>query len=286
MKASLYKILPNDQCSFQVNDRDQNDHFDNLHYHPEYQLSLIMEGEGACAVGALVDQFQKGDVFQIGPNVPHAFRTDDPHTRYRILSFFFQENGFGKDFFQLPELLPVKNMLEESARGIKIGSQYVKKLQTDLTGILELTGILRLMTFLRALADIALHPERRILSAVSCQASPSTLLHHRLNAIFEYISDNFDRPISLEEAAGVANLSKYAFCRYFKKYTRQSFVDYLNQFRVNVACRLLKKSACSIIQISLLSGFNNLSNFNRHFKRIMDCTPTEYRDRFFSLSAG
>ncbi|HMQ64480.1 MAG TPA: AraC family ligand binding domain-containing protein, partial [Flavilitoribacter sp.] len=204
MKASLYKILPNDQCSFQVNDRDQNDHYDTLHYHQEYQLSLIVEGEGDCAVGEAVDQFQKGDVFLIGPNVPHAFRTEDSRTRYRILSFFFQETGFGKDFFNLPELLPVKNMLEESARGVKIGSEYVKKLQTDLIEILELTGIMRLMKFLQALADMALHTERRILSAVVCHTSTSSSLHHRLNAIFQYISDNFDRPISLDEAAGVA----------------------------------------------------------------------------------
>jgi len=101
-----------------------------------------------------------------------------------------------------------------------------------------------------------------------------------MNKIFNYISKNFDQPISLEEVSKIAHLDKYSFCRYFKKITHKSFVSYLNEFRISMACKLLVKNTYSISQICFLVGYNNVSNFYKQFKKIMKVTPSKYKELY------
>lgn len=280
MSPILYQVLQPEGSSFAINDRDHASHLARLHYHPEYQVSLIVAGTGTCTIGATMDTFTSGDVYAIGPNIPHAFRSDagQERTGFRMISIFFREHSLGRDFFRLPEMDVLQAFMDASARGIKLGQAAASQVSRDIEDLLAVAGADRIIQLLTILNRLAMSRRKEYLSAFPYQFSTRSSIYQRLNNIQQYIAENFDRDISLEEVAKVANLSKYAFCKYFKQCTQKTFVDYLNEFRIRFACRLLRKTQYSISQISLLSGFNNLSHFNRQFKRIMQCTPSVYRE--------
>lgn len=283
MKPIPFKVTEKENASFHVQVKRQQHQYDFFHYHPEYQISLIREGKGKATIGHCIDPFAANDIYIIGAQVPHVFKTDEEYcsrghaAQSHIVSLFFREDAFGKDFFLLPEMHIVRQFLEDCAKGVKLYRPLAERIRPLMLELVTLSGALRIIQLLQILHQTALNKEKRFLSPLPYQAKEKKNHSSRLNRILHYISENFDRPISLEEAARVANLSKYAFCRYFKKKTNKSFIDYLNEFRVGMACKLLSGTTYNISQVSMLSGFNTISYFNRQFKKFMRCTPTEYR---------
>jgi AraC-like DNA-binding protein len=102
----------------------------------------------------------------------------------------------------------------------------------------------------------------------------------RLTKIIQFLNTNYQRKIELEKVADIANLHPAAFCRFFKEKTGKSLSEYVNDMRIGYACRLLIEGKMSVSQISFQSGFNNLSNFNRTFKKHTGFTPTNYSQEF------
>ena len=285
MEPIPFKVTEKKDASFHIQINQQSHLYGHLHFHPEYQLSLILTGTGTVSVGSSIGRFGPGDVYFIGSNVPHVFKRDErPQSDEaggpsRIISLFFREESLGRSFFQLPEMVKVNSFLEASAQGVKLSSPLREQIRIEIEKMERLSGAARLIQLLALLNELALSPHKTFLTEVKlAYPEQPTEYYPRLNRIFRYISENFDQPISLEDVAEVANLSKYSFSRYFKRSTNKSFINYLNEFRIGMACRFLTKSNYSISQIGFQSGFNNLSNFYRHFKRIMNCTPSEYRE--------
>lgn len=274
MKPILFKVTENTGTSFHVQENRDGHQYHLLHYHPEYQLSLIVAGSGKCTIDGYSDRFEPGDVYVIGANVPHIFESPDSH----IISVFFTESSLGGYFFQLPEMAAVKQFLEEAAQSFKLQKKLAERLQPLFLELLKLNGAARIIQLLQLLNQLALSPEKQLLAQTEVSSSYSyTALYRRMKKAFHYIADNFDKEISLDDVAHSVHLSRYAFCRYFKKITNKSFVHYLNEFRVKSACKFLLQYDYTISQIGFACGFNNLSNFNRQFKKLMNCTPSEYR---------
>lgn len=274
MKPILFKVTESTNESFHVQENFQGHQYDQMHYHPEYQISLIVEGHGACTIGEYNDRFAPGNVYVIGSNVPHVFDNSDAH----VISVFFKDTTFGGYFFQLPEMAAVKHFLEEASQSFKLNHSLAHRIEPLMLELNKLGGATRIIRLLEILNYIALSSEKRVLSQTIADSSYSyTALYRRMKKVFRYLADNFDKEISLDDAASSVHLSRYAFSRYFKKITNKSFVNYLNELRVKAACRFLLRSDYTITQIGYLCGFNNLSNFNRHFKKLMNCTPSEYR---------
>lgn len=274
MKAILFKVTESTNESFHVQENRQGHQYDQMHYHPEYQISLIVEGSGECSIGDYNDRFATGEMYIIGPNVPHVFHNSEAH----IISVFFKETTFGGYFFQLPEMAAVKHFLEEASHSFKLHEPLAQSIRPLMLAFSKLSGAARITQLLNILNQMALSTEKTLLSQAIADSNYSyTALYRRMKKAFRYLADNFDKEISLDDIAGSVHLSRYAFSRYFKKITNKSFVNYLNELRVKAACRFLLRSDYTITQIGYLCGFNNLSNFNRHFKRMMNCTPSEYR---------
>ncbi len=281
MKPIPFKVTEKQNASFhlQINRQGQ---YDKFHFHPEYQLSLIVAGQGIASLGHQMTAYRAGDIFLMGPNLPHVFRpqeesVDEPT---QMMNLFFNESSLGNGFFHLPEMSAVREFLLTCDRGVKLGPSLSDKLRPFIQDLEKETGAPRIIKLLSILHEMATSEEKVYFAAGKSLPPDRYGISNRLQRIFNYITDNFDKPISLEEAAEVANLSKYAFCRYFKRYTHKSFVRYLNEFRISVACKYLMRNSYTVLQVSMLTGFNNLSNFNRQFKRFMHCTPTEYRASF------
>ena len=289
MDPLLFKVTEKEGSSFHVQENKNKALYGNLHYHPEMQISFILEGNGITSVGNSFEPFQKGDLFLIGPNVPHVIKNPygtEMEESSHIVSVFFKEDSFGNQFFFLPEMQQIRSFLNATKRGLKLNSSYAQPFFKIIQELTTAKGADRLIALLNMIHAFSKNRNWKYLSSIGYTTPPRKEFYNSMNRIFKYISNNFDKPIALEEVAKLANLSKYSFCRYFKKITHKSFITYLNEYRVGVACRLLNSSNYTISQVGFETGFNNLSNFNRQFKRIMKCTPSKYRalyKKYFGL---
>lgn len=249
-----------------------------MHFHPEFQISLILRGKGYVKISNMDHPIQKGDILMIGPDLPHEIgqKNQIQEEELHLISIYFLPAVFGKHFFSLPEMSEIEEMLDESVRGLFWEVKHTKGLNHLFFSLRRTHAANRIIQLLALLNKLGGRKERQLLN-------PHNLVKEKQYAdstyskIMNYIYQNFDKPISLEEMAELVNLNKYSFCRYFKRMTQMSFVSYLNEFRISKACSFLSSDTYNISQIGYLVGFNTLSNFYRQFQKVMNCTPTEYR---------
>ncbi len=282
MKPLPFNIPKTANESFRVQEDRQPHFYDVLHCHPEIQLTLIVKSEGVYSIAHQMGRFAEGEVYLIGADVPHVFKNGEDWYGGRTagmahsISLFFRKNSFGEGLFDVPEFLKVKQLLESSVRGIKLSKELASELAPQILDMPKLAGAVRIIKLLSFLEKIAMAGSWKHLSPPIESSFPKED-YARLNSIVAYILENYPQPISLEDIAREAHLSPSAFCRFFKKRTRKSFVEYLNEFRVGMACKMLVESNGPVSQICYQVGFNNLANFNRQFRRVMGMTPTAYR---------
>ncbi len=281
MKPIPFKVTKKENASFHIQENELPYQYDRLHVHPEFQISLILKGKGVLSIGNNLEEFGPNDIYVIASNVPHVFKNKPEYFHQpnaattHMVSLFFSPTSFGKRILTLPELSKIDEFLREAPRGVKILPTVARELKILIFRLKEVEGATKLILFLELLNKIALTKDKVFLSSIPYKTTVNAT-DGTMNKIYNYISKNFDKPISLEEVSKVAHLDKYAFCRYFKKVTHKSFISYLNEFRVSMACKLLIKNTYSISQVGFLVGYNNISNFYKQFKKIMKVTPSKY----------
>ena len=277
MRVLPFKIPKPEQDAFVFQIDNHKLFYDKLHQHEEIQLSFIVEGEGTLVVGDTINNYSKGDILIIGSNIPHVFKSDlnASKTSYMI-SLFFTKNSFGNDFFQLEQLKELQKFFKRSKHGFKVATKQ-KKLK-ELFLQLENASKLNRFIILLQLLKIASTTNYKSLSSFIYDKKYSDNEGHRMRNVFEYTMNNFEKVISLDAISEVANMTKNAFCKYFKKRTNKTYVQFLNQLRIEHACKLIQsKQGFSIADIAYKSGFNNISNFNRQFKVVKNISPSDFR---------
>lgn len=283
MKILPFKIPKTASESFRLQVDHEQYFYDYLHQHPEVQLTLILEGDGKLIAGDYIGPFKPGEVYLIGPNLPHVFRSDPRYYEENTflychsISVFFEWNSFGEKFMHLPE---AKTMLEFSKlakRGLFIQGQTRKEIASAMKKLFRQNDMDRLITLLKALNILANSKELSTLTSSGSYSDFNEIDGKRLDSVYRFTMSEYHRKISLEEVAAIANMTVNSFCRYFKRRTRKSYVDFLNEIRIGQACKLLQNNDYSISQVCFEVGFNNLSNFNRKFKDTNSCTPSEFR---------
>ncbi|BDD02852.1 AraC family transcriptional regulator [Aureibacter tunicatorum] len=288
-KPLLFKIPSSEKESFRVQYEDQPYFYDPLHFHPELQLTYILESNGTFFIGDNIKNFKAGDILLIGANLTHVFRNDklyyedsNEEVRAKAISVFFTETSFGADFFELPEAAKIKDLIKKSGRGLKITGETRDLIAPLLETLKDLEGFFRIIKMLEILNLIAenLESDVEYLSSLSYSKFLKESDSKKINDVFEYVMQNFSENIKLSDVADIANMSVTSFCRYFKLRTRKTFSLFLNEIRVGHACKLLKENKYNISEICYECGFNNISNFNRQFKAITNYTPTEYKKKF------
>ncbi len=285
MKALPFKIPKTDQDSFHIEIDDEPYFYDKLHQHPEIQITLIIESTGNFIYGDYLGAFAPGDIFILGPNMPHVFRNDNDYyqtdrvLRARAFSLFFDEHTFGDGFLSLPEAEKLSQFIQTAKRGMKLNKESSHVLAPMIKEVFEVEGLKRVILLLQILNSLSSSVEFDYLTSQLNFKSISDDQGKRLDNIFRFTLEEYHRPIKLDEVANVANMSPSAFCRYFKQHTRKTYVDFLNEFRVGRACKLLKEQDRSISDICYEVGFSNLSNFNRKFKEITGTTPKKYASK-------
>jgi AraC-like DNA-binding protein len=289
MKPHLLKVSLNPESSFHNIQRIGSDFYNQWHFHPEIELIYIHEGRGTRFIGTDVHRFEAGELFLFGSNLAHMWRCDpeyfreDSKLKAEVTIIYFRHDFLGDSFFNIPELKGIESLLEKAKLGVKITGNTKVQVKELMRKLSEAKNAGRLIFLLTILEKIATSKEIKFISPVYPQIKIDDVEATRLNKVFQYISDNFQRKITLSEIASVANLSAKAFCRYFKSKTRKTFYAFLLEVRVANACHLLVEKEMSIYEVCYESGFNNLSNFNRYFKKIMNKTPGEYKREFITV---
>ncbi|EGV44559.1 helix-turn-helix domain-containing protein [Bizionia argentinensis JUB59] len=251
--------------------------YDKLHEHEEIQISIILEGDGTLVVGDSVNFYTKNDILVLDSHMPHVFKSDvEASNKSHMLSMFFTKESFGTDFFNLEELHELQPFFKRSKHGFKVTSNEnaIKKLFLQL----ELASKLERFIILLQLLKITSKADFESLSSFIYDKKYSDNEGKRMRHVLAYTMNQFTTDITLDAVAEVSNMTKNAFCKYFKKRTNKTYFQFLSELRIENACRLMQtQTDLSISEIAYQSGFNNISNFNRQFKTIKGITPNSYR---------
>lgn len=254
--------------------------YDKLHQHPEIQIMLVEAGEGTLVAGDYVGRFAPGDVFILGGGQPHVFRCDPAYYQGKSLvrstSLYFNERYFGEELWDSHDLGAVRELAERSSRGLQLEGEPVSQVAQQIREMARLEGLPRVIAFFQLLQRFSV--SKRYLRMLSVRPGKLEATEEdRMNKILSFTFQQSPRKIYLGEVAQLAHLSVEAFCRYFKLHTRKTYVSFLHEVRISQACQLLIRTDLSVDQIGYRSGFTNISNFNRVFKRITGRTPLMFR---------
>lgn len=251
--------------------------YDKLHQHEEIQLSFIVDGEGNLVVGDTINTYETGDILVIGSHLPHVFKSESKVSqKSHMLTLFFTKQSFGEAFFNLEELNEIQPFFERSKYGFKLKSNLegIRALFLRLEGTSKLNRFIILLQLLNRIID----SDYTSLSSFVYDKKYSSIEGDRMRNVFDFTLNNYTNDITLEQISRVSNMTKNAFCKYFKKRTNKTYIQFLNEFRIETASKLiLEVNDYSIAEIAFKCGFRNISNFNRLFKKIKGVTPISHR---------
>ncbi len=245
------------------------------HYHPELEIVCVYNGIGRRHVGNHLSYYEDGDLVLIGSNIPHGgfgFGALGDHEEI-VLQFMY--NFLGDSFFSKPEMSRIKKLFESAQQGIRFYGQTQIIVAQRLKQIKEMPHFERMLALLQMFQYLVNSTEYELLNKVNTRYDFSMRDQIRLRKVYQYVEQNFTKKIDIEEVAELSNLTVPAFSNYFKKNINQTFTDFVNEYRINYACKLLIEGK-SVADTCFESGFNNVSYFGRVFKKLKKVQPSQF----------
>ena len=247
------------------------------HYHPEIELCYTAKSSGKRYVGNNISIYNEGDLVLLGSNLPHGFTTTKK-TEQIVIQF---ENDFlGKSFFSMYEMKRINAMLKKAKRGISFESSTKEEAIKLIRDLVQSEGMKRLINLLKLLDLLSNSSETKEICDESYSSNLNTIHLDRVKSLFQFVEDNFQKEISVEEISEALNLTPSAFYKFVKRHTNKKFTAILNEYRIDHASKLLSNTELSIADVCYQSGYNNLSYFNRKFKEIIHIQPSQFRDQY------
>jgi len=285
MKIAKIRLVQEPNKSFIVH----NEHspFAPWHHHPEYELVLILKGKGRRMVGDHVDRYEENDLIFTGPFLPHQWICDSERSENNdglqdeafVIQFVY--DFLGDKFFEIPENTALKKFLSESTRGYEFYGESKRQIISILKRMFSMNDVERLYALFSIFETFQASSEYHFLSS---PASVETFLlkgNEPIQRALQYILQNFYRQVQIKELLEITNMSYATFYSSFKRTYTLPFKDYLLNIRIGYACKLLIDETQNISQIAYDCGFENISNFNRQFKRIKNMTPSQFQNQLF-----
>ncbi|MEI6276160.1 MAG: AraC family transcriptional regulator [Prolixibacteraceae bacterium] len=289
MKATYQKILLSEGSSFLATRLILPRFHSEYHFHPEYELKYVIESKGKRFIGDTIENFQEGDLILLGPNIPHYWKSDDIHDQSDLMQakavvVLFSDDFLGKNFFDIQEMIPIQELLKKSQAGLVFPGAINSRIPRMMGELTKVKGPQRIILILEILTELSKLESRKLLTEDFSSGTPfldaNSASFVRLQKVHHYVIKNFHYPLQIEDIAQIANMTPHAFCKYFKKSTKKTFMTFLNELRVCHAKKLLIENRIPISQICSESGFNNISNFNRQFKTGTNMTPSDFRTMY------
>ena len=258
----------------------------NWHFHDEFELMYIIKGEGVRIVGDSMDYFNKEELVFLGSGVPHVFKNDENVSKNEIDYIVVKFNRIigGQDLFKIPELASINRFLKRAGKGLIFSNTTVLKLKKQLIKLAKSKNEDRIILLLKVLKTLSAQEDCNELSTDTFLLKSSSLGEDRTKKVINYISENYNKNISLEDLAAISYMTTNSFCRYFKNRTGKTAFQFIREFRINKACQMLINGEKNISQICFDTGFNSLSSFNRVFKSLKQISATEYKSKYSTLS--
>ena len=284
-KPTFEKISPNFGSSLHI--RHHSDIVDSKlpfwHFHPELELVYVNKAKGKRHIGSHLSYFNNSQLLLLGANLPHSGFTDRFSTNGTESIVQFKEDFLGEGFFDLPETQHVKNLFQSAKKGILFHREAKQIIGPKINNLMDLEGMQRVLHFLDILNDLALTEHYTLLNVDGFAFEVEPQDNRKVEVIFEHVRNNFTQTIPLVEISEKVSMTVPAFCRYFKKVTGKTFTQFVNEFRIVHATKLLAESRSSITDICYESGFNNFSHFNKLFKKFTEKSPLKYRNEMKQL---
>lgn len=256
-----------------------------IHNHPEFELNLVAGISGTRIVGDSTERYTNYDLVLLGPYLYHKWDAEEALQQsgqpYRVITIQFGMDLFNGHLFQKERFYKIRKLLQDSARGIHFYGKTFEQAMQKMMSLTEDKGFTSIVEFLQLLDLLSQTTEATFLASEGFTPQALKSDSKRIQFVYSYILKNFDKhDIKIGDLATSVNMSASAFSHFFQKYTNKSFTQFLLDVRIGHACKLLLSTDETINQICYRSGFNNVANFNRLFKKYRSSTPVEYRRRY------
>ena len=278
MKIALEEIRPDTDSSFHIL---LTPHLNDVffwHYHPEYEIVYIDGASGTRHVGEHISRYEGSDLVFIGPNIPHLNFDYGVRTEYRKVVVQLNESFLGEGFWKAPEFAQITSLFERARAGLSFSGETKQAVGAQLERLASLPPFQRMMALLDIFQQLATSKEVTSLHGKPVTSAYNLREQQRLRRLYQFVEEEFSRKIDIPEAASIASLTEAAFCRYIKRMTGLTFTQFLNQYRINQAQKLLL-SDHTVTEAAEASGFESLSYFNKIFRRVTGENPLQFRKR-------
>lgn len=254
------------------------------HYHDDYELVYVHKSSGIRHVGDNITIFKEGDLVLLGSRLPHIWLNNTEHNKdgsevkAAATIIHIQKRFVQNGFFDLPSMKMLKELFLNSQRGICF--KKFNNIEKIIKSLEPTRGANRVIATLDLFSKLSVHPDQEFLASPNYIQIKNIQNHDRLMKVYEYIAKNFREEITLNDLAEIAHMTPQAFCSFFKKKTGKTIFTYINDLKIGYSCKMLMETGLNISQIASESGFNSVTFFNRKFRKQMNVTPKEYRNKF------
>jgi len=274
--------LKENDC-FLIFDRHRNAFTFPIHFHPEFEINYISNASGARrTVGDHIGEIEDVELVMVGPNLYHGWENYKNTGKEPLheITIQFPRNLFNDEYLNRNLLKPLRELLSNANRGIKFSKETIKAIEPKLLELSDKRGFDNFLSFQSLLYDLAISRDQQMLTNMSFQHKNDFHNSERIEKVYKFVKENYEQKLKVEDAANLVNMSVVAFSRLIKQRTGKSFIDFVNEIRLGYATRWLIESNKSVSEICFECGFNNISNFNRFFKKKQGVTPSDFRKNF------
>jgi AraC-like DNA-binding protein len=277
MKIQREIVVPGEGQSFRLFTPSLRNYF-YWHYHPEYELVYVEAATGIRHVGQHISSYLDSDLVLIGPNIPHLNFDYGLQTEYRQIVVQLKQGFLGDAFQHTPELAAIERLFSRAAFAISFDGETKRRVGVELNDMQSLGHFDQWIALLRIFDILASSKEGTRLNEIDTSVKGFLDDRIRMSSVYEYIHDRYDQHPDVNEIAGRVHLSTAAFCRYFKKQTKMTFTDFVNQYRIGQARTLLLQDR-SVSEAAFAVGIESVSYFNKLFRRFSGENPSDFKKR-------
>lgn len=286
MKAQFEAFQPLPDSSFRIFGYEVAEFDAPWHYHPEYELTVILKSEGIRYVGNSMESFEAGDLVLLGPNLPHCWK-NTPDNAGTASSIVVQWPGefMGAGWLDVEEFKSVKRLLQMAGQGIRFDQDVSARVKPMLAEMLEMQPFSRLIRFLEVLELLAAVKNIHLLCEQGFAYPLNYEDNQRINTVYNYIREHYSERITLAALSGLVYMSEESFSRFFSRTMQKPLFTFLNEYRINMASKMLIETDMQVAEISFACGYESPPFFFRQFRKFGGMTPAAYRKQFRSTEA-
>lgn len=285
MKPKYVPIITPENNSFYIHYQEKDEFDSPWHYHPEYELTYILSSTGVRYVGNNFNDFGDDDLVLLGPDLPHCWKNSSAQTgAAKAVVIQWGENFLGEGWLNRPEFESIKSMFQTSVNGIRFEKDAAIEVKDIMLNMVDMPSFDKMLALLQLLQQLAREKRFEIVCRDGFDYNLTTHESDRLKNVFNFIETNYAKKISLAQLSEKVFMSEESFSRFFSKVMKKPFFYFLNEYRINKACKMLIGTNEPVSQICYACGYESFPFFYRQFKKFKGCTPQKFRKEYLQAA--